>query len=388
MNKKKINFIDIFCGAGGKSLGFEEAGYSPIIAIDHDINALNTYKINRKTYKNLTVIKEDISNMSERVKKIIEKKLSQNNVELVVGGPPCQGFSRANKQNIINDPRNVLYKHFVEFVRKSVPKIFVMENVRGILKLSDQIITNFNEIGYKTEYILIDSSEYNVPQKRSRVFFIGTRKDLKIGPNKILDILKNKKSPKKFYLKDAIIDLPKLSARTQKNSYQIENEDLGFEKVLKKNINNQNKEYLEIINFGKNVRYIYNHKSRYNNKRDIEIFRRLPQGGCSTHESIKDIMPYNNRNHIFKDKYYKLKYDSFSRTITAHMKFDCNMYIHPEQARGLTPREAARIQTFPDWYVFKGKFTTWYKQIGNAVPCQVAFKIAQSIKESGALNNV
>ena len=113
--------------------------------------------------------------------------------------------------------------------------------------------------------------------------------------------------------------------------------------------------------------------------RDIEIFEKLPQGANSLHEAIKDIMPYSNRNHMFKDKYFKLNENEVSKTITSHMKMDCNMYIHPTQARGLSPREASRIQTFPDEYIFMGANNTWYAQIGNAVPVKLAEIIGSQI---------
>ena len=136
---------------------------------------------------------------------------------------------------------------------------------------------------------------------------------------------------------------------------------------------------MTFINSKTKINYLSNHTNRYNNVRDIEIFSRLPQGANSLHESIADIMPYSNRNHMFKDKYYKLNEREVSKTITSHMKFDCNMYIHPHQARGLSPREAARVQTFPDDFVFMGSNNTWYAQIGNAVPVKLAEAIGKEI---------
>ena len=130
---------------------------------------------------------------------------------------------------------------------------------------------------------------------------------------------------------------------------------------------------------GGNSEYLSNHTNRFNNDRDIEIFGRLPQGANSLHSSIADIMPYSSRNHMFKDKYFKLNEREFGKTITSHMKFDCNMYIHPNQPRGLSPREAARIQTFPDDYVFMGANNIWYAQIGNAVPVKLAEVIGVEI---------
>jgi DNA (cytosine-5)-methyltransferase 1 len=126
---------------------------------------------------------------------------------------------------------------------------------------------------------------------------------------------------------------------------------------------------------------VFNHKARYNNDRDIEIFGRMLPGDKSDSERIADIMPYKSRSNIFKDKYYKLKPNDICKTITAHMKFDCNMYIHPNQARGLTPREAARVQSYPDDYMFCGTYTKTYMQIGNSVPPLMSRIIAKIISK-------
>ena len=138
-------------------------------------------------------------------------------------------------------------------------------------------------------------------------------------------------------------------------------------------------EFYKFINGNRDIKKLYNHKNRYNNERDIEIYRRLPQGANSLHESIADIMPYKRRNDIFKDKYFKLDETQICKTITSHMRFDCNMYIHPWDARGLSPREAARIQTFPDDYVITGSQNMWYAQVGNAVPVKLAKAIGEGI---------
>lgn len=128
------------------------------------------------------------------------------------------------------------------------------------------------------------------------------------------------------------------------------------------------------------VNVVSNHKARYNNDRDIEIYGRMEPGDRSDDPKIADIMPYARRNGIFKDKYFKLENDKVCKTITAHMKFDCNMYIHPTQARGLTPREAARVQSYPDDYFFRGAYTKTYMQIGNSVPPLLGRAIAHVIK--------
>jgi len=136
---------------------------------------------------------------------------------------------------------------------------------------------------------------------------------------------------------------------------------------------------LDFINNSRSISYVFNHKNRYNNDRDIEIYGKLPQGKNSLHPSIVDIMPYGSRNHMFKDKYFKLDEDKVCKTITSHMKFDCNMYIHPTQSRGLSPREAARVQTFPDDFLLRGSQNKWYAQIGNAVPVKLAEEIGKQI---------
>ena len=175
-----------------------------------------------------------------------------------------------------------------------------------------------------------------------------------------------KMNTKKYFLKDALYGLRALKPKKFKNDRKNEYFESGFniEEYNSKKTNS----YLNLINSNKKIRYTYNHMARFNNKRDIEIFSKLPQGGDSTHSSIKSIMPYKSRGKIFKDKYFKLINNKISKTITSHMKFDCNMYIHPTQARGLTPREAARIQSFPDDYFFEGTKAQCYSQIGNAVP--------------------
>ena len=144
---------------------------------------------------------------------------------------------------------------------------------------------------------------------------------------------------------------------------------------------NENNAYINLINQNRDINITCNHKSRYNNDRDIEIYSRLLPGDKSDDPKIADIMPYKNRNHIFKDKYFKLEPDKVCKTITAHMKFDCNMYIHPSQSRGLTPREAARIQSYPDDYYFRGSFTKTYMQVGNSVPPLLGRAIATVLKK-------
>jgi DNA (cytosine-5)-methyltransferase 1 len=187
-------------------------------------------------------------------------------------------------------------------------------------------------------------------------------------------IIKHEPDTEQYVLKDALEGLPKLYPKTEKNKGGLENEKIGYK--FREGIEYENN-FLRFI--GGSSKYLTNHTNRFNNERDVEIFSRLPEGANSLHPSIADIMPYSSRNHIFKDKYFKLNESEVSKTITSHMKFDCNMYIHPTQPRGLSPREAARIQTFPDDYVFMGANNIWYAQIGNAVPVKLAQAIGEEI---------
>ena len=207
------------------------------------------------------------------------------------------------------------------------------------------------------------------------MIFIGNR--LGVDPKEIFKEIEKQKRPA-FVLKDALEGLPHLEARKEKGMKDVEDASSGFTSIPFKYEQN---DFYKFINGKKIVKNLYNHKNRYNNERDIEIYRRLPQGANSLHESIADIMPYKRRNDIFKDKYFKLVENQICKTITSHMKFDCNMYIHPWEARGLSPREAARIQTFPDDYVFTGAQNTWYAQIGNAVPVKLAYVIGNAIRK-------
>ena len=184
---------------------------------------------------------------------------------------------------------------------------------------------------------------------------------------------------KSYVLKDAISDLRPLQASRTKSATEVGTEESGH--IIEQWKEKEQSTYIQDINQGKRTTLVFNHKARYNNDRDIEIFGRLEQGDKSDDPKIADIMPYSRRNGIFKDKYFKLEADKVCKTITAHMKFDCNMYIHPTQARGLTPREAARVQSYPDDYFFRGAYTKTYMQIGNSVPPLLSRAIARVIKE-------
>lgn len=365
--------VDLFAGCGGLSLGMEQAGFIPIFVNEINPSFCETYMFNHNLSKDKYFV-GDINTLNEN---IVDYISLFEDVDIVCGGPPCQGFSMANRQRIIDDPRNDLYKAYLFFLSKVRPKFFVMENVKGMSKRISEILNDFKQYlgeDYTFSYSLLNAKDFGIPQNRERLFIIGNR--LGVDVDKIFNDIKNDVSDSFFVLKDAISDLPKLKPNRVKNNSTIENDDCGYREI---EFDYHRTPYYHFINNDRTITKLYNHKNRYNNDRDIKIFDLLPQGANSLHASISDIMPYKSRNHMFKDKYFKLNENEVSKTITSHMKYDCNMYIHPRLARGLTPREAARIQTFPDDYVFLGSQNGWYAQIGNAVPVKLAKVVGKHI---------
>lgn len=365
-------FVDLFAGCGGLSLGLQQAGFTPWFVNEIVEQFCNTYKFNH----DLSDEHYYVGDIAELNLHLGDYKEILSNITLVCGGPPCQGFSMANRQRILDDPRNSLYKQYLIFLKNVRPIFFVMENVKGMMNKIEEIKQNFREyLGeeYQFDYALLKAQEYGVPQNRERFIMIGNR--VGVSPHLIFEeIYKHKRKP--FVLKDALEGLPHLIAKKEKGSKGIECAESGFTECDFTYIHN---DFYKFINGNREITKLYNHKNRYNNERDIEIYHRLPQGANSLHESIVDIMPYKRRNDIFKDKYFKLDETQICKTITSHMKFDCNMYIHPWDARGLSPREAARIQTFPDDYVITGSQNMWYAQVGNAVPVKLAKAIGDGI---------
>lgn len=386
--KHDLTLIDFFCGAGGLSLGFIQEGFNVKLANDIEPVCIQTYKYNHPELPSSKLIQKDIREFIDEIDEHVDES-----IDIIVGGPPCQGFSTANQQRIIDDPRNELYKYFLMMVEKIAPKFVVMENVKGMLKVADQVVEDYGAIkiqsedsilSYNVDYEVLKSNEFSVAQNRQRLIYIAVRSDicetLNITPSDIFKkINDNNKNKPTYVLNDALNDIKPLEAPRVKNTINMDSEIYG-KKIDINNYEFNDNEYLNLINNGLNMPYVFNHKVRYINDNNYEIYKRLDQGNDSTDEKIKDIMPYSHRNHVFKDKYFKLIADKPCRTITAHMKFDCHSHIHPFQVRSLTPREAARIQSFPDDYLFLGPYSKTYMQIGNAVPPVMAKGIAKVIK--------
>lgn len=366
-DSRKPKIIDLFCGAGGFSLGFIQEGYKIELANDIEAVALETYKYNHPEISSTKILNGDIKEIVENIDTYLD-----TDIDVIVGGPPCQSFSSANQQRVIDDPRNILYKYYVKAVEKIKPKFVLMENVRGMIKVADQVVDDFDRIGYDVKYKLFDSSDFSVAQKRIRLIYIGIRRDYanekNISPKQLMNDVENElKNKKKFVLRDALENIKPLSCPIIKNETEIDCE-LSGKKIDINIYKNKSNAYLHLINRNQELDFVFNHKARYQNEINQKIYATLKQGADSTCNSIQDVMPYSHRNHLFKDKYFKLIENVPCRTITAHMKMDCHSHIHPTQARSLTPREAARIQSFPDNYLFMGPYLKTYMQIGNAVP--------------------
>ncbi|QZT37912.1 DNA cytosine methyltransferase [Halosquirtibacter xylanolyticus] len=457
-------YIDLFSGAGGISIGFGNHDFHLELANDIFSDALNTLKYNLKhahpetdpsrvilgdikeLYNYLNVNEVEITNESHltlqtnkdaRVnkqtasikenKQIEEIVSSIRDIDVLVGGPPCQGFSligRAKKatkeermKGFIDDPRNQLFKYFLKFADKLAPKIVLIENVKGLASASkyrdliEETLRNTG-VGYDVSSTIINAKYFGIPQNRERIFFIGLRRDISnnhdISAVDIFNnIIENNKSEDILTLNDAIKDLPEVIANPLKSNYEVKNEiPIGKIDSFGQNISseeyslliddNNKSKYTNIINTykGKDIKtkYLFNHKARYNNERDLFIYKNLAHGKYLDHpdnEMALSKVPYGIyydeqgkrciRN--FTDKYFKLDPNKPSKTIIAHLEVDGNSYVHPgDKPRSITPREAARIQSFPDWYFFTGTTRKQLKQIGNAVPPLLASYFAQEFK--------
>jgi len=385
----KPKFVDFFCGAGGLSCGFVQAGYKVEFANDFEEVCVRTYRYNHPELPADRVLQGDIRKIVDNIEDYVKEP-----VDLVVGGPPCQGFSSANQQRIIDDPRNELYKYFLKAVKGILPKFVVMENVKGMLKVAPQVVEDYESIkvdkngqsySYKVAYQLLNSADFSVAQSRERLIYIAIRTDIiqdkGITPESIFEqITEANKGKRKHTLREALQFIKPLDAPRIKNTNEIDSDTTGKKIDVNTHDGTEN-EYLRLINGGRTIPYLFNHKARYVNDINYDIYRLLNEGDDASDSKIADIMPYTDRLHCFKDKYYKLIADRPSRTITAHLRMDCHSHIHPFQIRALTPREAARCQSFPDDYLFLGAYLKTYMQIGNAVPCIMAKGIAEVIKE-------
>jgi len=397
---KKPIAIDLFAGAGGLALGFEIAGFSVPLSVEIDAWACDTLRYN---HPQMTVIQNDIREINTAS---LVKEICFFHPDIIIGGPPCQGFSIAGPaQKDPNDPRNTLFINFAQWISFLQPKAFVIENVKGLLsrknvegiKVIDIIKKTFENIGYFVEIWLLNSAEYGVPQIRERVFIVGNKigKNLGIPPKThsldLLNINTGQLSlegihlPPAISLWDAISDLPALNAREGKEEQPY---ILEAQNSYQKWIRNDSK-------------ILYNHVAMEHSDRLVERFKQIKWGESSSDVAKEYGAKRRNGNGELSGKTYDQNNRRLNPCKPAHTiaaSFYAN-FIHPFQHRNLTAREGARVQSFPDNYRFLGKktvvshkllqrenrfnekFLCQYNQVGNAVPPLLAKAIAVHLQE-------
>ena len=361
--------IDLFCGAGGLSMGLEEAGFSVVASADSDPVSIETHTAN---IQGLTWA-GDLANPADFIHQLDEWGIES--VDLLAGGPPCQPFSRAGTSKIGNlvrtgnrqalDERADLWQSFFSIVDRLNPRAMLFENVPDFAQaqggaLLIALVDELKARGYKVYVEVLQAWKYRVPQHRSRLFVVG------ISGNGQFEW--PKPQGRRPTVGQAIGDLPVVPAGTRDEIQTYEGPPASLlAKLLRKGLR------------GKEARQVRDHVTRAVRPDDAEIYSLLNPG--DTYLDVPEHLR-RYRSDIFDDKYVRLSFDSLSRTITAHIAKDGYWYIHPREGRTLSIREAARIQTFPDRFRFAGSPSSRYQQIGNAVPPMLASAIATAVKSA------
>ena len=402
MSKRKYTFIDLFAGCGGLSEGFYREGFKALAHVEIDHWACESLRTRMKYYgyKNSDneVIENDIT--AYDIIQKIDKAVKGRNVDIIIGGPPCQAYSTAGRvrdgKRMATDPRNYLFESYVRILEYYEPKFFVFANVTGLLsaKVANAPILpkvlfalgNKYKVISNPEILVHNTADYGVPQLRKRIIIIGVRKDIKTDVLQIYnDIIKthwnpetpqNERQGKKRFVdvREAIGDLPPVEpgqdASVEEFNYPCNNEFLR--------------------RIGKTGKYpLMDHIARKHNDLDRERFQVMIHNHW-TFGQLRKAMPQYEHVHarVFDNSYVVQWWDLPSKTILAHIHKDGFQFIHPDesQRRTFTVREAARIQSFPDDFEFKGSRGEKYKQIGNAVPPLFAEALAKSIRKN--LDNI
>lgn len=410
-----MRYIDLFAGAGGFSEGFKRAGFEPVAHVEVEQAACFTLKTrlayyylaeNDKTDIYVKYLKGEISreqlysfipthilasviNLSigdknnHRIFEILDKLNKRKDIDIIVGGPPCQAYSlvgRARDENgMEGDPRNCLYIQYGRFLSKYTPKLFVFENVIGLLsaekgKYFKNIQTHFRRLGYMVEPFIVNAKEFGVLQNRKRVIIIGWQKNLKLSIGKLTD-----QGNLKYKVRSIFKDLPKLQARG------------GIDKYL--TYTSEINDYLRVAKIRNGIEVLTQHVARSHTEQDKEIYRITVEKWKRKrvrldYNDLPDRLKTHNNRESFLDRFKVVADDLlYSQTVVAHIAKDGHYYIHPDikQNRSISVREAARLQSFPDDYYFEGveegkNRTAAFKQIGNAVPPLMIEKIAVLIK--------
>lgn len=347
-----FNVIDMFASCGGLSCGFIQAGFNVVAGIDNDPIALQTFAANHKNSKALQLDlyeKDSISHIAKAVK--------DTPIDVIIGGPPCQGFSLTGTRNF-EDKRNRLYLSMLDAVERFMPKAFLIENVAGMATLyggvvKDEILKRFDKLGYNVAHKVVCSADYGVPQIRKRLIFVGIRKDLGkqyVFPTPLL-------TPDNYITcMEALSDLPSLEDHT------------GTEeaKYIKSPISDYQKELRH------NNKILYNHVKTIHSQHVIDVISQVPDGG--NYKDLPDGVGNSRRFHVAWTRYSSKKP---SNTIdTGHRN-----HFHYKYNRIPTVRENARLQSFPDCFRFLGTRTQQYKQVGNAVPPLMARALAAELEK-------
>lgn len=341
--------IDLFAGVGGLSLGFEQAGFKTVIANEYDASIAEAYIKNRNS---VNMVVDDITKL--HISDTFGKY--KNKVTLVVGGPPCQGYSQKGQRKTINDPRNFLFKYFVEVVKEVKPQYFVMENVPNLLTaekgfFKQELEKLFTNLGYTINAQVLCAADYGVPQNRYRAFIIGKRGTSKVEMPK--------KKDKRTTIWEAISDLAYLeSGQGTEISEYIMQPESDYQKLMREG-----------------SKQVFNHKATNHSKIALERLAMIPPKGG------KEFLPPEHlTKSIYSGTWERMNADDISVTITT--RFDTpssGKFTHPYLNRAITVREAARIQSFPDSFHFYGTKTSQMKQVGNAVPPMLAKAVADAI---------
>lgn len=349
MSIKKYNVIDLFCGAGGLSYGFEMAGFNILLGIDNDQKALETFVKNHEGAKSIC---GDITKIGYED---IKRKIGNKKIDVVIGGPPCQGFSLSGPRNF-NDPRNSLYLSYIRLVSEIKPKMFVIENVPGLVRLfggvvKDNIIKEFSKMGYNVQYKILCAADYGVPQKRTRVIFVGTKEGYHFDyPQKEKGVVT---------CEMALSDLPPLPDNSflgsEVQDYATEPQN-DYQRLMRKNSNG-----------------VYNHITAHHDDRVRNTIALVPPGG-----NYKDLPDNLKKTAHFHVAWTRFPDNEPAPTIdTGHRH-----HFHYKYNRVPSVRECARIQSFPDIFIFLGNKTQQFRQVGNAVPPLLAKAIGEQVKKS------
>jgi len=369
MNNSKIKVVDLFCGVGGLSYGFAKDKNFEIIAANEVLpNMAKAYELN---HPNVKVYCKDIKDFG--IKDLVKDfSLKKGDIDIVVGGPPCQAYSTVGKR-LIDDPRGKLFQEYYRVLKEIDPKVFVFENVKGLLsmqngELFNTIISLFKSLNYSVSFKTLNSADYGVPQTRERVFIVGTKlKSAFLYPKPTHE---NKESNNTFFdnnnlsphlsIAEAIGDLPFIKSGEESFCYESQSQNL-FQELMRKNA----------------PKRLMDHNAPRNNERLIEIMEKLPDGGTPL-DLPENLRPKSG----FANTYCRLWWNRPSTTITRNFSTpSSSRCIHPKAPRPLTTREGARIQCFPDDYVFYGSRSDRNLQIGNAVPTFLSIAIKDSILE-------